>query len=127
MSKLYKHYKKCKEASPEKVILIKAGLFYVLLDEDAKNLCERLGLNLAMLNKDVVKCGFPVGSFSKYEKMLIANSIDFWVTELEPESQTNGAIEKAILKEIKNLDLDGISPIKAFNLLVKYKERLKSN
>ena len=86
MSKLYEHYKNCKDTSPDKVILIKSGTFYVILDEDAKSINEKLGLKLTMLNENVVKCGFPIISFEKYEKMLIANSIDYLVTELSSAS-----------------------------------------
>lgn len=127
MSKLYEHYKYCKDTNPDKVILIKSGTFYVILDEDAKSINERLGLKLTMLNENVVKCGFPVISFPKYEKMLIANSIDYLVTELGSASNDCNETEKAIIKDIRNLDINTLSPVSALNILVKYKDKLKAN
>lgn len=124
MSKLYEHYKKSKEANPEKLVLIKSGTFYVILDEDAKSVNEKLGLKITMLNENVVKCGFPINSFDKYEKMLIANSIDFLVTELNSNNNESSDAEKSVIKAIRNLNIDNISPISALNLLAKYKEKL---
>ena len=126
MSKLFEHYKNCKEITPEKVILIKSGTFYLILDEDAKSIGERLGLKITNLNESVVKCGFPINSFSKYERMLIANNIDFIVTDMSSFKNNNKDIEKNILKEIRNLDINSISPVKALNLLAKYNDKLKN-
>lgn len=125
MSKLYEHYKYCKDTNPDKIILIKSGAFYIIIDEDARNINERLGLKLTMLINDIEKCGFPINSFSKYEKMLKANSIDYFVTDLASISNNNKEIERAIIKDIRNLEIDNISPVTAFNKLVKYREKLK--
>lgn len=127
MSKLYEHYKMCKEKEKEKLVLIKSGTFYIILDEDAKMVSEKLGLKLTMLNENIVKCGFPINSLEKYEKMLNANGIEFILTNLNLfDTNTQNNIEKSIIKNIKNLNINEISPICALNLLVKYNEKLNN-
>ncbi len=127
MSKLYEHYKRCKEENSDKIILIRSGAFYVILDDDAKMLNEKLGLKLTMLNENIVKCGFPINSLLKYSNMLKANSLEFVITALDMSMKSLDKVEKGIINKIKNIDFDNLSPILAFNLLSQYKELLNKD
>ena len=66
MSKLYLEYLRRKKVDASKYYLFKSGLFYIFLDEDAKNINKITPLNITNLNKDIVKCGFPSNSLEKY-------------------------------------------------------------
>ena len=49
---------------------LECGIFYNILNEDAKILNEKLGLKLTSLSPEIIKCGFPVSSLDKYTKKL---------------------------------------------------------
>lgn len=99
-----------------------------MLEDDAKQVNEKLGLKLTNLNESVVKCGFPIASLEKYQKMLNANSFEFVLTKLGDKSEDAGTadIEKSVISSIKKLDLENMSPVSALNLLYKYREKLIS-
>lgn len=127
MSKLYDHYKICKLQNPEKVILIKSGSFYVILDEDASLLNQLLGLKLTPLNEEIDKCGFPINSLTKYENLLKAHSVDYLITNMNSSTNEPNQTENKILNEIRLLNLNETSPIEAFRLLGKYQETLNNH
>ena len=68
MSKLYNIYQDLKKEDKEKIYIFKAGAFFILLDDDAKLISEKLNLKLTKLNDSLVKCGFPINSIEKYTK-----------------------------------------------------------
>ena len=68
MSKLYLEYLKRKKENNDKYYLFKSGLFYIFIDEDAKNINKITPLNITNLNNDIVKCGFPSNSLKKIFK-----------------------------------------------------------
>lgn len=127
MSKLYNHYKICKLENPDKIILIKSGTFYVILDEDAALVNQILGLKLTPLNEEIRKCGFPINSLTKYENLLKANAISYIITSLNGNKNDATEIERKIINEIKLLNLNETSPLEAFRLIYKYQEQLKNN
>lgn len=59
MSKLIKMYKNLKTQNSEKIYLFKSGIFYIFLDEDAREMSKALDFKLTNLNDEFVKCGFP--------------------------------------------------------------------
>lgn len=126
MSKLYDYYKLCKIKNPDKILLIKSGTFYVILEQDATLVNELLGLKLTPLNEKISKCGFPIISLPKYEKMLQANNLEYLITSLNVSSDEENEVEKKIIKEIRLLDINNLSPISAINLLTKYQEKLNN-
>ena len=66
MSKLYNEYIRKKKEDNNKYYLFKSGMFYIFLDEDAKQINKINPLNITNLNNDIVKCGFPSNSLDKY-------------------------------------------------------------
>lgn len=127
MSKLYEHYKICKLETPDKIILIKSGTFYVILAEDANLVNQILGLKLTPLNEQIQKCGFPINSLPKYENLLKAHSIDYITTSMNEAAKDPTQVEKKIINEIKLLNLNETSPLNAFHLISKYQEQLRSS
>lgn len=126
MSKMYEHYKLCKAETPDKIILIKSGTFYVALDEDAALVNQILGLKLTPLNEKVLKCGFPINSLTKYENLLKSHAISYIITSLNESPKEPSHVERKVLNEIKQLNLDEISPLEAFRLINKFQEQLKT-
>ena len=55
MSKLYMNYLKNKNVDKDKYYLFRSEMFYIFIDEDAKNICEYVPLKITNLNKDIVK------------------------------------------------------------------------
>ena len=58
MGKLINQYKSLKEQNSEKIYLIKSGIFYIALEEDAKFLSEKIGLKLTNINETPRSVGF---------------------------------------------------------------------
>ena len=70
MSKLVKQYNALKTKDKNKVYLFKIGIFYNILNEDARLVSNAIGLKLTDLGPDIVKCGFPVAKLEKYTNLL---------------------------------------------------------
>ena len=123
MSKLYLEYLKRKRIDESKYYLFKSGLFYIFLDEDAKNISKITPLNITKLNNDIVKCGFPSNSLDKYLNIFNNLGITFEIVELVNNENQKDQIEK-VVKKIKNLKIDTLTPLKALNVLNELKEML---
>lgn len=131
MSKLYNSYLKLKKENPSTFFLFKSGIFYIFLDEDAKKISELMNLKLTMLNENIVKCGFPASALSKYVNQLDNLNITYQI--LEPNFEKINSISEyliqndtqQVIKVIKELDLNNISPIEALNILIKIKNKLE--
>ena len=126
MSKLYNKYIELKRSDKRKCYLFKAGLFYIFIDEDAKQVAGKLNLMLTKLNDQVSKCGFPLNALEKYIEKMKANKIKFVIIDdNKPISNhtkylTNNKILNFINK-IKKLDLDDISYKEAYQILLNFK------
>ena len=70
MSKLYNKYLELKSNDDSVLYLLKSGMFYIFLHEDAKIVSEKLNLKLTNLNNNILKCGFPINSLTKYAGLL---------------------------------------------------------
>lgn len=117
MSRLYKRYKNLKNKE-DIIYLFKVGMFYVILDDDAKIISKLLNLKLIPLNNEVNKCGFPINSLEKYEKILKENKVKYKIIE---DYEENKDLNKFINK-IKKYDIDNITGIKALELISELKE-----
>ena len=60
MSKLIKIYKDLKTQNNDKIYLFKSGIFYIFLDEAAKEMSKTFNFKLTNLNDEFVKCGFLI-------------------------------------------------------------------
>ncbi len=117
MSKLYNRYKTLKNKE-DIVYIFKVGMFYVILDDDAKILSKLLNLKLIPLNSEVNKCGFPINSLKKYEKILKENKIKYKIIEDYEENKDLNQF----LNKIKKYDIDNMTGIKALELIYELKE-----
>lgn len=122
MSKLYEKYKKLKNKE-DIVYIFKVGMFYIILDKDANIVSDILNLKLIPLNSEVIKCGFPINSLDKYERILKDNKIKYKIIENYEE---NKDLNK-YLNKIKKYNIDNLTGIKAIELIHELKEILKWN
>ena len=123
MSKLYLEYLKRKKEDNHKYYLFKSGMFYIFLDEDAKEISKITLLRLINLNKDIVKCGFPENSLDKYLNIFKNLGLD---VEIVNEYNVDNNISNKIIKRIVNLDINALTPVKALNVLSEFKDMLNS-
>ena len=121
MSKLYMNYLKNKNVDKDKYYLFRSGMFYIFIDEDAKNICKYVPLKITNLNKDIVKCGFPLENLNKY--MEIFNRLGIDVVIVDNSNKNNN--KDRVIKMIENIDIDNVSPLMAINMLYKFKGLLE--
>ncbi len=127
MSKLINTYKQLKENDSETFYLFKSGIFYIFLDEDAKKMNSILNLKLTNLNNDIVKCGFPTNSISKYINLLILNNIKFKIIDLaqntmfDLHSFTLNNELLNLLNLIANVDENSLSVKESYDFIEKIK------
>lgn len=125
MSKLYDTYKNLKLSENGYVYLFKSGIFYILLDDDAKRVSISLGLKLTNFNDSILKCGFPISSKDKYFQLLKANNFDFKIIENTTIYTMNDYLAssdtKKLLTMISNVDTDTLSIKEAYEFIDKIK------
>lgn len=125
MSKLQKRYNELKAKDKSKIYVFKVGIFYNILNEDARLVSNKIGLKLTDLSPEIIKCGFPVAKLEKYTTLLKDNGFDFEViTDLAPSNQ-NISYER-IIKKIQNIDLNNTTFKEAFDLLYNIQQNLKN-
>lgn len=120
MSKLYMKYLEKKNIDKNKYYLFECGMFYIFIDDDAYKISKYVPFKITKLNENIVKCGFPKNSIDKYMEI-------FENLELDVEIINNNdrdVINDKIIKMIKDIDIDNISPLKAIEILYKFKELL---
>ena len=120
MSKLYMKYLEKKNIDKNKYYLFECGMFYIFIDDDAYKISKYVPFKITKLNENIVKCGFHKNSIDKYMGI-------FENLELDVEIINNNdrdVINDKIIKMIKDIDIDNISPLKAIEILYKFKELL---
>lgn len=75
MSKLLKQYEELKEKDPNKIYIFRVGIFYNILNEDARLVSKEIGLKITDLSPEIIKCGFPVATLEKYTNLLKEHDI----------------------------------------------------
>ena len=109
-------YIKRKKCDNSKYYLFKSGIFYIFIDEDAKSISKITHLKLTNLNKDILKCGFPKNSLDKY--MVIFNNLGLDIVIINDLCiSTDKSVSDKIVNEIKNIDIENITPVRALYLL----------
>ena len=122
MSKLYENYLILKKSDNNYFYLFKSGMFYIFIDNDAQFIANELHLKLTNLNDSILKCGFPINSLNKYCSILDEKNVKYKIIEnnsvVESKKQyidfQNIQIQ---LDSIKKLDINKLTPLKAFELI----------
>lgn len=84
MSKLYDIYSSLKSNEPKSdktLYLFKSGIFFILIDEDAKIASKILNLKITFLTENIVKCGFPISSLEKYSSIIQHTDYKFQIID----------------------------------------------
>lgn len=130
MSKLINKLIELKKHDASSIYIFRVGIFYNILNEDAKVLNEKLGLKITSLGPEITKCGFPISSLDKYTKKLDELQLKYKVIDDLPkntniEDYTNNIEIKKILKKIKDLDMNNTTFQQSFNILLDIQNKLK--
>lgn len=131
MSKLYLKYKELKNKDSNYVYLLKSGIFFIALQDDAEFLSKELNLKITNLNPEVIKCGFPVSRQEHYIRILEAKNIKFkfvddiyGIVENYSDYMNNSEIKNIIDKIIK-INFDEITFKEAYEILLSTSDSLK--
>lgn len=125
MSKLLKQYEELKKKTPEKIYIFKVGIFYNILNEDAKIVSSQIGLKLTDLGPNIIKCGFPISQIEKYTLLLKNKNIPFEIVTNSASRNQNTSYNN-IIKRIENIDLNNTTCKEAFDILYNIQQKLKN-
>lgn len=131
MSKILKQYEELKKKDASSIYIFRIGIFYNVLNEDAKILNEKLGLKITPLSPEIVKCGFPISSLEKYTKKLDNLQLKYKIINDLPQNTsiidyTNNIEVKKILKKITEIDMNNTTFQQSFNILLDLQNKLKN-
>lgn len=131
MSKILKQYNELKGKNASSIYIFRIGIFYNILNEDAKILNEKLGLKLTSLGPEIIKCGFPISSLEKYTKKLDELQLKYIIIDDLPENTSvsdysNNIEIKKILKKITEIDMNNTTFQQSFNILLDIQNKLKN-
>ena len=115
MSKLIEKYNELKQMDSDKLYLFKSGKFYIFLCDDVDFINEYVVLKKTLFTKDKYKCGFPEERLSDYLRVFQNHNLNVELIE-EVNSENN------IMKLIKNIDINNITPVEALIKLNEIKE-----
>lgn len=126
MSKFYDNYlflKANDTNSNNTLYIFKSGIFFIFLDDDAKIASKILNLKITYFTEDVVKCGFPINSLSKYINILQKTPYNFKIIDnIKNISYTmedymiNEETER-LLSEISTIDTNSLSIKEAYSFI----------
>ena len=125
MSKLLKQYEDLKKKDSEKIYIFKVGIFYNILNEDARKVSNAIGLKLTDLGPDIIKCGFPIAKLEKYTQLLKSKHLNFEIISNLASSNQNTSYDQ-IIKKIKSIDLNNTTFKEAFDILYTIQQNLKN-
>lgn len=129
MSKLLKQYEQLKKEDASCIYLFRVGIFYNILNEDAKIINEKLGLKITDLGPSIFKCGFPVSQLDKYIILLNKMKIKYKIIDNLPNSNVSEYMKnveiKKILNKIDGLDMNNTTFQQAFNILLDLQNKIK--
>lgn len=130
MSKLLNQYEELKKQDSNTIYLFHVGIFYNILNEDAKIVNEKLGLKITDLGPQIYKCGFPISQIEKYSSLLKKNNLKYKIIDNSQIKNTNDYLNnieiKKILKSIIEIDFNNITFQQSFNLLLNIQKKLKN-
>lgn len=125
MSKLLKKYEELKKKDSEKIYVFKVGIFYNILNEDARKVSNETGLKLIDLGPDIIKCGFPISQLEKYTHILNTHNFKFEIISDLTSSNQNISLN-SIVKTILNIDFENTTCKEAFDILYNIQQKLKN-
>ena len=119
MSKLYTRYLELKREDPNKMYLMKSGLFYIFIDEDAIAMSNMSRLKCIPLTGMIMKCGFPENSKEKYLRRLKENGKIVEIVDLTQDKKIDPVLPSRLdcLAALESLDINTITPIEAIEYL----------
>ena len=124
-----KQYNELKKEDASSIYLFRVGIFYNILNEDAKLINEKLGLKITDLGPSIFKCGFPVSQLDKYIILLNKLKIKYKVIDNLPNSNINEYLKnveiKKILNKITDIDMNNTTFQQSFNILLDIQNKLK--
>lgn len=129
MSKLYLSYLLMKKSDKDTILLFKSGIFYTLLDNDARLVSSILNLKLTQLNSDIVKCSFPINSLDKYLNLLIKYKLNVKIVDLnlntayKPNEFTYDNNTDSLLLELSHLNVNNLSIKEAYSKLEDFNQK----
>ncbi len=132
MSKLLKQYENLKKENKDTIYLFRVGIFYNIINQDAKIVNEQLGLKITDLGPNIYKCGFPVNQLEKYKRIFEEKKINYTVIDNFSNSSitTNDYLNNIELKKVVNkileIDFNNTTFQQSFNLLLDIQEKLKN-
>lgn len=107
-------YLKRKKIDNNKYYLFRSGMFYIFIDEDARKISKITLLKLTNLSNDIVKCGFPSNSLDKYLSVFNNMGLDVLIVDSVGNDNSN---DEKVIRKIKRLDIENITPVRALNIL----------
>lgn len=129
MSKLLNQYESLKKKDANCIYIFRVGIFYNILNEDAKIVNEQIGLKITDLGPTIFKCGFPVSQIDKYTKLFTEKNIRYKIIDNLPNSNVTDYLNnieiKKIINEINDIDMNNTTFQDAFNFLLKIQNRIK--
>lgn len=133
MSKLLEQYASLKKNDKETIYLIRVGIFYNILNEDADIISEAIGLKITSLGPNIYKCGFPYQQIQKYTKLLEEKNIKYQIIDNQYEKERIKNNEdyfknlelKKIVDNILSINFDNITFKDSFEKLQNIQNELK--
>ena len=125
MSKIYNEYLRLKAEDSNKLYLFKSGKFYIFVGEDVDTINNYVVLKKTNFSNESQKCGFPEEVLDDYLRVFKNQNLN-----IEVIKTINNESDKDKLKEISNyikkIQINQITPLEAFEHLVKIKEMLEN-
>lgn len=125
MSKLLNNYNELKKKDASIIYLFRVGIFYNILNEDAKLLNQELGLKITNLSPEIIKCGFPINSLNKYIEKLNKKQLKYEIIDTAPKELNIDSYYK-IINKIRKIDIDHINGVQALNILSELKKEVEN-
>ena len=115
---MYDKYIELKGQNNNKLYLFKSGIFYIFLEDDAIKINKYINLKLTNFGSNHIKCGFPDNSYDKYMNIFKRLNLD-----IEEVKSNNDLDSNYILNRIKDIDINKLTPLEAFNIIRELKEK----
>ena len=130
MSKLESQYNQLKAKDKDTAYMIRSGIFYIFMNEDAVLINQTIGLKLIDLGPNIIKCGFPISQADKYKALLEEKGIKYQIVDNLPNSNVEAYLNdieiKKTLHKIASLNMDEISFKQAHEILTDINQKLKN-